>query len=345
MTTRRNLTFPGRPLARLVIALLALTAMFILPLLGGGAIQRVFSQDAAFSGELLYVRNGDIWRVDLATNEQTLFLDPPAGTVTHVAHAPDRTRIAYSVDVSDQNRRLVRSEIVVANRDGSDARTVVREEGEGFWVGWVSWPNDGNKLVYSKENPARRVERVEEVDLTTGERSLVVDGGSSPFASPAQPMLTYATPVGNAWSIWTLDRQSGARSEIVRASWFDDADNPAFSPDGSLIAFVAAGFGPLSGSAPPRGLVDEFGLGKPNVASAHNMLTTFFDLWVVQPDGSGLRKVNQLLDIQPEIAWSPDGRYVAAMGTLQLQIVDIATGESWAPPRPPGKGKMSWGAP
>ncbi len=344
MMTPHLLKLPRRQLARIAVAVLMLTATFASPLLGG-TTQHAFSQDGAFTGELLYLRDGDIWRVDLATNEAILFLHPPAGTVTSIAHSPDQTRIAYSIDVSDQTRRLLHSDIVVADRDGSNPRTVVREEGEGFWVGWLSWPSDVNKLVYSKENPARHVERVEEVDLRTGDRSLVIDGASSPFASPTLPMLTYATPVGNAWSIWTLDRVSGARSEIVRASWFDDADNPSFSPDGSLIAFVGAGFGPLSTPAVSRGLADALGLGQPSVASAHNLLATFFDLWVVHPDGSGLRRVAQLLDIQPEIAWSPDGRYVAAMGTLQLQIVDVTTGDTWAPPRPPGKGKMSWGAP
>jgi hypothetical protein len=337
--------YGARALARVLIASFVVAATLALPLVGGGAVLRALSQDATFGGELLYLRNGDIWRLDLATNEPTLFLHPPAGAVTHIAHAPDQSRIAYAIDVSDQARRLVSSEIIVTDRAGANPRTIVREEGEGFWVGWVSWPHEGNKLIYSKENPARRVERVEEVDLTSGERSLVVDGGSSPFASPTQPLLTYATPLGNSWSIWTLDRQRGDKAEVVRASWFDDADNPSFSPDGGLIAFVGAGPGPLLRQPQAPSLVDVLGLGQPTVASAHNLLATFFDLWVVRSDGSGLRKVAQLLDLQPEITWSPDSRYIAAMGTLQLQIVDIATGESFAPPRPPGKGKMSWGAP
>jgi Tol biopolymer transport system component len=169
----------------------------------------------------------------------------------------------------------------------------------------------------------------------------VLEGGSSPSASPTQPTLAYATPAGNRWTIWALDRQSDARREIVRASWFDDADNPAFSPDGSLVAFVAAGSGPATAPSLQEIFMD---LGRPRPAAAHNLLATFFDLWVVRPDGGGLRRVAQLLDLQPEFTWSPDGRYIAAMGTLQLQIVDVESGESWSVPRPSGKGKLSWGA-
>jgi Tol biopolymer transport system component len=282
-----------------------------------------------------------VWRLDLTTNTPSLFLHPPAGQVTHLAHAPDQRRIAYAIDVADPANRLLSSEISVADQDGTNARTLVREAGEGYRVGWVSWPSDPAKLVYSKEHPARRVERVEEVDLTTGERTLVLEGGSSPFASPTQPMLAYATPAGSGWTIWALNRENDTRSEIVRAAWFDDADNPAFSPDGSLVAFVAAGAGPATAPSLQEIFMD---LGRPRTASAHNLLATFFDLWVVRPDGGGLRRVAQLLDLQPEFAWSPDGRSIAAMGTLQLQVIDVETGESRGVPRPSGKGKLSWGA-
>ena len=51
-------------------------------------------------------------------------------------------------------------------------------------MGWPTWTSDPNKLVYVKENAGRGVQRIEEVDRTTGERKLVVEDAASPAASP-----------------------------------------------------------------------------------------------------------------------------------------------------------------
>jgi hypothetical protein len=153
---------------RLATSVVAVVLTLALPLLGKELPTVAFSQSAPFSGELFYLRGGDVWQLDLTTNEQRLFLHSPAGQVTHLIPAPDGRRIAYAIDVADPANRLQSSELYVADRDGANARVVVREVGEGYRVGWVSWPSDPSKLVYSKENPARRVERVEEVDLTSG---------------------------------------------------------------------------------------------------------------------------------------------------------------------------------
>jgi hypothetical protein len=51
-----------------------------------------------------------------------------------------------------------------------------------------------------------------------------------------------------------------------------------------------------------------------------------------------------LFDMQPEISWSPDGRSIAVMGVLQLQIVDVASGQRTSITRPNSSGQLSWGA-
>jgi hypothetical protein len=64
----------------------------------------------------------------------------------------------------------------------------------------------------------------------------------------------------------------------------------------------------------------------PRAAAAHGLPGLFFDLWVMRADGSELHRVAPLLDLQPEIAWSPSGRQIAALGSLQFQVVDVETG-------------------
>ena len=51
-------------------------------------------EPSASGGALLYLHQGEIWRLDVATGQPSLFLRVPAGTVRHLAHSPDRTRLA-----------------------------------------------------------------------------------------------------------------------------------------------------------------------------------------------------------------------------------------------------------
>jgi len=201
----------------------------------------------------------------------------------------------------------------------------------------MTWTDDPSQLIYIKENSGRGAQRVEQVDLTTRERSLLIEDGSAPSASPREPLLAYQTRVtALRYRTWNLDRRTSTLRELLDASWFDDVDNPTFSPDGSAIAFVGAGAGPLPGGtsiAPLLGI---------RPALAHDLFGAFYDLWLVGPDGGGLRRVTQIFDMQPEIAWSPSGRYIAVMGALQLQIVEVSSGARWSIPRPRASGPLSW---
>jgi Tol biopolymer transport system component len=132
----------------------------------------------------------------------------------------------------------------------------------------------------------------------------------------------------------------------VPEAWFNDSDVPTFSPDGSLLVFVAAGPGPIQGGL--SGVLGRLGDLLPGVAEAHD-LPDPFDLWTISPAGTGIRRLALLGNIQPYLAWSPDGRYIAAWGSGGLQIVDTAAGFAVDPVQFPrgrfadGSGGISWG--
>jgi Tol biopolymer transport system component len=239
--------------------------------------------------------------------------------------------------------RVLGGDLVVSSADGRNPQVIVHDEELGYAIGWPSWTADRTKLVYSKDNVTRLIWRIEEVDRTTGDRTLLVEGGSAPSASPTQSVLAYSTLKEARSTIWSMDRTTGAKTEVVKSEWFDDADNPSFSPDGQSFAFIAVGQGPPAGSQLPPVLSDLLAALAPGTAAAHDMPGALFDLWLAPSSGGPVRRVTQLFEMQPEITWSPDGRYIAVMGALQLQIVDVATGARTSMARPNSSNQMSWG--
>jgi TolB protein len=329
---------------RLKLLIRAACAAVMLPALLGLVLSwsppSVFGQGSSYRGRLLFLNEGVIDQLDLATGERRPFLRPAAGAVTHLAYSPDGRRLAYSVNRLDPGFRLLGSDIFVANADGGDPRPVVQEDEAGYTVGWMSWEQDPNRLAYAKVNRLRAAERIEEVDLATGARSLLVEDASAPAASPTAPVLAFQRQEQRRWGIWTLNRTAGESQQLVRADWFDDVDFPRFSPDGQWVAFTAAGAGPSARSLNLANLLR--GQLSPT-ASAHDLLDAFFDLWLVRPDGSDLHRLTQLLDLNPQITWSPDGTQIASMGWVTLQIVDVASYQSDLINRPPGFAPLTWG--
>src|SRR4051794_38921327 len=63
------------------------------------------------AGNLYYVSQGDVWRLDLLTQEQRLLIDVGADRITHVVHSPDLGRLAYSVSVVTDGYRVTSSSI------------------------------------------------------------------------------------------------------------------------------------------------------------------------------------------------------------------------------------------
>jgi Tol biopolymer transport system component len=110
---------------------------------------------------------------------------------------------------------------------------------------------------------------------------------------------------------------------------------PRVSPDGQRVAFAAVG-----GPAPIRREVG--GLApflRPSTVAAHGLP---WDMWEVGVDGSGLRRLTELAEDDPSIAWSPDGRWIAFQGGSGVYLIDAARTALYQISETVGFGGIDW---
>lgn len=177
-------------------------------------------------------------------------------------------------------------DLFVVNADGSQRRAVVRAEGMQFDA---DWSPDGREVVYRDSSGEQPDELYSVAVEDSGRVNLTRDpaGDWSPAWSPDGAQIAFASDREGELRIFVMGADgSGVRR--VTEIW---GEYPAWSPDGEQIAFAsyAGGTGPT---------------GDPN-----------YDLFVVNTDASGLRRLTEgpAYDMYP--TWSPDGARIAFEST------------------------------
>jgi TolB protein len=175
-------------------------------------------------------------------------------------------------------------DIVVMNLDGSGQRTVMESQPEatadpcraGAFVG--GWSSDDSYLTYYSASPTRQVAQVCTVAVDGSDLQVVVSEPGlfavEPVYSPDGHWLAYRAITDGQHDIWSIDLATGERYNLTQDPDLDI--EPSWSPDGQWIAF---------GSLRP---------GQPH-----------FDLYIMRPDGSDVRRIttNQHKEANP--VWAP----------------------------------------
>jgi Tol biopolymer transport system component len=118
---------------------------------------------------------------------------------------------------------------------------------------------------------------------------------------------------------------SGDR-QVIGAGAFAAFYAPHFSPDGTRIVVAAIGGPPTDERGYPVGgtsaspLDRLLGLVEPPVAEAHGAP---WDLWLVNVDGTALRRLPQAREDTPMAVFAPDGRQIVMMGAGGIYLIGV----------------------
>ncbi len=284
------------------------------------------------TGTWIITRDGNFFSFDLASRQETQITHFSNALASSPALSPNRQRVAYTYyPVPTDPHDLGGVDLYVMNPDGTGPQRV-RAHGESGNVYLdPSWSPDGETIYAAFQasivvggQAVGQETSIVRVPLTSGGQTTITRG-QSPMVSPDGKTLAFlTTDTLNLSHLWLSDLAGNNAREPLANKGFTTIQAPRFSPDGQLIAFAAAGGPAPNATEPPSRDVWVADLLLPSVAEADG---TPMDIWVVQPDGSGLRRLTSTLDHNPFPAWSPDGRFLAVAGELNLAIVDVTAAQ------------------
>jgi Tol biopolymer transport system component len=283
------------------------------------------ADDTPSSSGLHYLEVGSEGLAEVEDGRRRLLVSVNEGMyVNGVAVSPDNKRLAFVLQppasVKANGDIDFGTDLYVSNRDGKARREVLRHGSNGEFFSAPSFSADGQELLYvvRGRDPSGLPDfRLESLDLRSGKRSRLVDHAVDFSLAPGGRAVAYVefnpdSTEGERLLLTEIGSHAQPKVLVPTESGLLLMGSPSFSPDGTVIAFAAS-----SGLAQsPRP-----GPGR----AAAGVHPTLQDLWLVNRDGSNLRMLAEIVESQPSVDWSADGKTVYAMGGSAFWRVNVAS--------------------
>jgi Tol biopolymer transport system component len=218
--------------------------------------------------------NEDVYVLDLGSGQAHRVTRDPADD-REPAWSPDGRRIAF-VSERIHGPSGYSSDLYVINADGSGERRLTHDLQA---ASYPAWSPDGRKIVYFGRAGYYGTYVVNADG--SGQRRLG-PGALEHSWSPDGHRIAYLDGRSGTFQLYVMNADGTAMHYLARGA------EPSWSPDGSKIAFIAD---PAGARSVPAKLSPE--------------------IYVINADGTGLKRLtnNRAWDEVP--AWSPDGRMIA----------------------------------
>lgn len=208
----------------------------------------------------------------------------------------------YSIDSSPSH-----SQLFIANGDGTAEKPLLPLTGLDYcpslsadaqWVIFTSERN-GSADIYRVHPDGTALERLTDDPAFDDQGALSPDGKTLAFVSTRKLGHTH---------LWLMDLKT--RKCRLTTAAPGSAFHPAWSPDGKWLTFSSDG-GKFAGHMPGRWEKNQS-----------------LSVYVVRPDGSGLRRVTRGRGVAGSPQWSPDGKRLFFYETTEIGAIYASSGDT-----------------
>ncbi len=290
---------------------------------------------------LVFARSGNIWQSDGTGSAPRQLTRLDAGLYAeYPTLAPDGSQIAFVATtqgpIGPEEWPLANPEtsLSVISADGTQQRLLWKPE-RGR-LGLTAWAPDSTAIyveyfdiLSAPDAPvADRAFQIIRVDPRSGARSVAMKDAYDLTFSRDGTQMAFLRWHPNL-AVFTLNVAAvdgrNEREVIPSGAGFSDYYAPRFSPDGRQIIFASV-TGPVTDpagyplQARESSPIDRLlGLLAPPAAEAHGAI---FYLWVVNTDGTGLRRLPDVSEDTPMAVFSPDGKQIVMMGNGGIYLMN-----------------------
>jgi mono/diheme cytochrome c family protein/Tol biopolymer transport system component len=282
---------------------------------------------------LVFVGQGKLWRSDGFGEPQVLVEPGPLQFAEDPVVSPDGTQIAFvTLNLPDgQQQAEVSWSLYTVALDGSNLRLLGAPSNDELRS--PAWATDGaavyvGRVTLDLAADATSLARHEitRVELASGAQTTVTTDAIDPTIS-ADSRLAYVRldPQTLAPALMLGDVQGGPAQLLLDDPRFTVIVAPRFSPDGQRILFAASDGPPTDEAGQPiasrpGGVLARLGAWlAPASALAHGAPQ---DLWSVETDGSGLRRLTLRYEDEPRASFSPDSSEIIWMSFSGIYRMD-----------------------